>query len=106
MPGWGRARRGAQPRGGRPRRHRRRRASRRGGTALGMRLLAVFAFLQTMNLLIWVVFFPRYAPDSGADLGSAAWLTGARLGDRLLAAALFAVLLVSDYRAGRCSTTP
>jgi hypothetical protein len=66
------------------------------------RLLAVFAFLQTMHLLIWVVFFPRYAPDAGADLEDRLpWLTGARVwAIGFLAAALFAVLLVNDYASG------
>ena len=72
------------------------------GTALGMRLFAVLAFLQTMHLLIWVVFFPRYAPDAGAGLEDRLpWLTGARVWViGFLAAALFAVLLVSDYTSG------
>ncbi|HEX5967745.1 MAG TPA: hypothetical protein VFY88_04645 [Intrasporangium sp.] len=72
------------------------------GTTLGMRLFAVFAFLQTMHLLIWVVFFPRYAPDAGADLEDRLpWLTGARVwAIGFLAAALLAVLLVSDYASG------
>ena len=72
------------------------------GTTLGTRLLAVFAFLQTMHLLVWVVFFPRYAPDAGADLERRLpWLTGARVwAIGFLAAALCAVLLVSDYSSG------
>ena len=69
------------------------------GAVLGMRLFAVFAFLQTMHLLVWVVFFPRYAPDAAADLEDRLpWLTGARVwAIGFLAAAFFAVLLVGDY---------
>ena len=72
------------------------------GTVLGVRLLAVFAFLQTMHLLTWVVFFPRYAPDVAADLEDRVpWLTGARVwAIGFLAAAFFAVLLVGDYASG------
>lgn len=72
------------------------------GTVLGMRLLAVFAFLQTMHLLVWVVFFPRYAPDAAADLEDRLpWLTGARVwAIGFLAAAVLAVLLVGDYSSG------
>ena len=69
---------------------------------VGSRLLAVFALLQTMHLLTWVVFFPRHAPDAAADLEERLpWLTGARVwAIGFLAAALFAVLLVSNYSLG------
>ena len=72
------------------------------GAMGGHRLLAVFAFLQTMHLLTWVVFFPRHAPDAAADLEERLpWLTGARVwAIGFLAAAVFAVLLVSNYSLG------
>lgn len=72
------------------------------GTVAGTRLLAVFAFLQTMHLLVWVAFFPRNAPDAAADLEERVpWLTGARVwAIGFLAAALFAVVLVGNYSGG------
>ncbi|GAA6524964.1 hypothetical protein [Intrasporangium sp. DVR] len=80
---------GAQPPGG-------------AGTITSARFLAVFAFLQSMHLLTWVVFFPRWAPDAAADLEERLpWLTGARVwAIGFLAAAALAVLLVSDYPHG------
>jgi len=72
------------------------------GTVLGSRLLAVSAFLQTMHVLAWVVFFPRWAPEATADLEERLpWLTGARVwAIGFLAAAALAVILVSDYAVG------
>lgn len=72
------------------------------GTVVGTRFLAAFAFLQTMHLLTWVAFFPRHAPDAAADLEERLpWLTGARVwAIGFLGAAMFAVLLVSDYSTG------
>jgi hypothetical protein len=72
------------------------------GTIVGTRFLAVFAFLQTMHLLTWVAFFPRYAPEAGAQLEERLpWLTGARVwAIGFLVAAGFAVLLVGDHPHG------
>ncbi|MDV3222342.1 hypothetical protein [Intrasporangium sp.] len=72
------------------------------GTVLGARLVTVFAFLQTMHLLTWVVFFPHRAPDAAAGLEELfPWLTGARVwAIGFLAAAFFAVVLVGDYSSG------
>ncbi|RKT17930.1 hypothetical protein BX285_2337 [Streptomyces sp. 1114.5] len=70
---------------------------------VGLRFLAVFAFLQTMHYVVWVWFLPRYAPEAAerfdarvpALRGVRAWLLGAGAG--LLLALLFAV----DYAQGR-----
>lgn len=72
------------------------------GTVVGARLVTVFAFLQTMHLLTWVVFFPHRAPDAAAALEERLpWLTGARVwAIGFLAAAFLAVLLVGDYTSG------
>jgi hypothetical protein len=72
------------------------------GTMPGTRLLVVFAFLQTMHLLVWVAFFPRNAPDAAADLEERLpWVTGAGVwAIGFLAAAVFAVVLVSSYSTG------
>ena len=72
-------------------------------TEMGVRLLVVFAFLQTMHYFVWVAFLPRYAPDAArAFEARAAWLTGRRawaLGAGLGAA--LAVLFVIDYASGK-----
>ncbi len=72
------------------------------GTVMGARLLAVFAFLQSMHLLVWVAFFPRAAPEAAADLEERLpWLTGARVwAVGFLAAAVFGVVLVANYSGG------
>lgn len=69
----------------------------------GVRLLVVFAFLQTMHYFVWVVFFPRYAPEAArAFEARAPWLTGARawaLGIGVGAA--LAVVFATDYASGK-----
>ncbi|WP_433472362.1 hypothetical protein ACQPZP_26160 [Spirillospora sp. CA-142024] len=72
-------------------------------TALALRLLVVFAFLQTMHYVVWVWFMPRHARAAtecferraGALRGRRAWLLGAA------GAALLAVLFASDYAGGK-----
>jgi len=72
-------------------------------TEMGVRLLVVFAFLQTMHYFVWVAFLPRYAPDAArAFEARAPWLTGRRvwaLGVGLGGA--LAVLFVIDYASGK-----
>jgi hypothetical protein len=72
-------------------------------TQMGVRLLVVFAFLQTMHYFVWVAFLPRYAPDAArAFEARAPWLSGRRawaLGAGLGAA--LAVLFVVDYASGK-----
>ena len=72
-------------------------------TQMGVRLLVVFAFLQTMHYFVWVAFLPRYAPDAARTFEARApWLTGRRawaLGAGLGAA--LAVLFVIDYASGK-----
>jgi hypothetical protein len=72
-------------------------------TEMGVRLLVVFAFLQTMHYFVWVAFLPRYAPDAArAFEARAPWLTGRRawaLGAGLGAA--LATLLAIDYASGK-----
>jgi|GEM_PF-1497902 len=72
-------------------------------TDVGVRLLVVFAFLQTMHYFVWVAFLPRYAPDAArAFEARAPWLTGRRawsLGAALGAAV--AVLMAIDYATGK-----
>ncbi|MFD0277142.1 hypothetical protein ACFVHB_24985 [Kitasatospora sp. NPDC127111] len=70
---------------------------------VGLRFLAVFAFLQSMHYVVWVWFLPRYAPDATGAFerrlpalrGGRAWLLGA------VAGALLAVLFAADYAQGR-----
>ncbi|MFG2911059.1 hypothetical protein ACGF13_39180 [Kitasatospora sp. NPDC048286] len=70
---------------------------------VGLRFLAVFAFLQTMHYVVWVWFLPRYAPEAAERFdarvpglrGVRAWGLGAGAG--VLLALLFAV----DYAQGR-----
>ncbi|MFB4318681.1 hypothetical protein [Actinomadura sp. 21ATH] len=72
-------------------------------TALALRLLVVFAFLQTMHYVVWVWFMPRYARPAterfeqraGALRGRRAWLLG------LAGGALLAVLFATDYAGGK-----
>ncbi|MFI0356495.1 hypothetical protein [Actinomadura sp. 9N407] len=72
-------------------------------TALALRLLVVFAFLQTMHYVVWVWFMPRHARPAterfeqraGALRGHRAWLLG------LAGTALLAVLFVTDYAGGK-----
>ena len=68
-------------------------------TVVGVRLLTVFAFLQTMHYAVWVAFLPRYAPDASAAFEARMpWLTGARLwAVGFIVAAVFAVLFVFDF---------
>ena len=33
---------------------------------MGLRFLAVFAFMQTMHYVVWVGVLPRYAPEAAA----------------------------------------
>ncbi|MFD0347493.1 hypothetical protein ACFQ0M_18380 [Kitasatospora aburaviensis] len=70
---------------------------------VGLRFLAVFAFLQTMHYVVWVWFLPRYAPDATGAFerrvpalrGGRAWLLGGAVGG------LLAVLFAADYAQGR-----
>jgi hypothetical protein len=72
-------------------------------TEVGMRLLVVFAFLQTMHYFVWVFFLPRCAPEATkAFEARAPWLTGRRAWT--LGAALgiaLAALFVIDYASGK-----
>lgn len=72
-------------------------------TDVGLRFLAVFAFMQTMHYVVWVGFLPRFAPDATAAFeervpwlrGRRAWLLGIAGGAGL------GVLFLSDYFSGR-----
>lgn len=72
-------------------------------TEVGVRLLVVFAFLQTMHYFVWVFFLPRYAPDAAqAFEARAPWLTGRRawvLGGGL--GLFLAGLFIIDYASGK-----
>ena len=54
------------------------------GTDMGVRFLAVFAFMQTMHYVVWVGVLPRYAPEAAQRFdrrvpvlrGGRAWLLG------------------------------
>jgi hypothetical protein len=73
------------------------------GMDVGLRFLAVFAFLQTMHYVVWVGFLPRYAPNASARFEQRVpWLTGRRawaLG--IGAAVVLGALLWADYAQGR-----
>ncbi|MEV7021112.1 hypothetical protein [Kitasatospora sp. NPDC093558] len=70
---------------------------------VGLRFLAVFAFLQTMHYVVWVWFLPRYAPEAAEGFearvpalrGVRAWVLGA------VAGGVLAVLFAADYAQGR-----
>jgi hypothetical protein len=72
-------------------------------SAMALRFLAVFAFLQTMHYVVWVWFMPRHAPSATAAFerripalgGWRAWTLGAA------GAALLAVLFATDYTSGK-----
>lgn len=72
-------------------------------TLVGLRFLAVFAFLQTMHYVVWVGFLPRFAPDASRAFETRVpWLRGRRAWYAGLAGGAFlAVLFVSDYFSGR-----
>jgi hypothetical protein len=71
--------------------------------ATAARLLAVFAFLQSMHYVVWVWLLPRYAPAATARFemrvpgvrGWRIWVLGA------IAALALGVVLWADYRTGR-----
>jgi hypothetical protein len=70
---------------------------------MAARMLAVFAFLQTMHYVVWVWLLPRYAPAATrrfeervpALTGWRAWALGA------IAACALALILLADYSTGR-----
>jgi hypothetical protein len=70
---------------------------------MGLRFLAVFAFMQTMHYVVWVGVLPRYAPEAAARFdarvpmlrGRRAWLLGGAL------ALFLGVVFVLDYAQGR-----
>ena len=70
---------------------------------MGLRFLAVFAFMQTMHYVVWVGVLPRYAPEAAARFdarvpmlrGRRAWLLGAGL------ALVLGVVFALDYAQGR-----
>jgi hypothetical protein len=70
---------------------------------IGLRLLVIFAFLQTMHYVVWVGFLPRFAPDAAAAFDSRVpWLRGWRTWAVGAAGGAFlAVLFVSDYFTGK-----
>lgn len=72
-------------------------------TVLGMRLLTVFAFMQTMLYVVWVALFPRVAPDASAAFEARVpWVTGPRLwAAGFVAAAVFAVVFGLDFAQGQ-----
>jgi hypothetical protein len=73
------------------------------GTDVGLRFLAVFAFMQTMHYVVWVGVLPRYAPEASAAFdarvpvlrGGRTWLLGAGL------ALALGVLFAVDYAGGK-----
>lgn len=72
-------------------------------TVVGMRFLAVFAFMQTMHYVVWVALLPRVAPDASAAFEARVpWVTGPRLwAIGFMAAAVFAVLFGVDFAQGK-----
>jgi len=72
-------------------------------TTMGMRLLAVFAFMQTMHYVVWVGLLPRVAPDASAAFEARLpWATAPRLwAAGFIAAAVLAVVLGLDFAQGR-----
>jgi hypothetical protein len=72
-------------------------------SAMGVRFLVVFAFMQTMHYVVWVGVLPRFAPEAAARFdarvpllrGGRAWLLGLGL------AAILGVAFLLDYASGR-----
>ncbi|MGP3977527.1 hypothetical protein ACTWQF_26645 [Streptomyces sp. 8N114] len=72
-------------------------------SAVALRFLALFAFLQTMHYVVWVWFLPRYAPETTASFerrvpllqGWRVWALG------LAGGAALAALFASDYASGK-----
>jgi hypothetical protein len=70
---------------------------------MGLRFLAVFAFMQTMHYVVWVALLPRFASDAAERFdrrvpvlrGRRAWLLGGSL------AVVLGVLFALDYAQGR-----
>lgn len=70
---------------------------------VGLRFLAVFAFMQTMHYVVWIGVLPRYAPEATARFDARipmlgrgrAWLLGGTL------AAVLGVLFALDYASGK-----
>lgn len=70
---------------------------------MGLRFLAVFAFMQTMHYVVWVGILPRYAPEAAARFdarvpalrGGRAWLLGGAL------AVVLGVVFAIDYAQGK-----
>jgi hypothetical protein len=70
---------------------------------MGMRFLAVFAFMQTMHYVVWIGVLPRFAPEAAARFdarvpalrGGRAWLLGAGL------ALVLGVVFALDYAQGK-----
>lgn len=71
--------------------------------SVGARFLVVFAFLQTMHYLVWIVFLPRYAPDAARAFDERVpWLRGRRIWIVAIAIGAFlALLFLADYAQGR-----
>lgn len=72
-------------------------------SAVALRFLTLFAFLQTMHYVVWVWFLPRYAPEATAAFDQRlpalrGWRTWA-LG--LAGTAALAALFASDYASGK-----
>lgn len=70
---------------------------------MGLRFLAVFAFMQTMHYVVWVGILPRYAPEAAARFdarvpvlrGGRAWLLGGAV------AVVLGVVFAIDYAQGK-----
>ncbi|MET0146376.1 MAG: hypothetical protein ABW328_16570 [Ilumatobacteraceae bacterium] len=73
------------------------------GTTLGMRFLAVFAFLQLMHFVVWVAVIPRWSAASTATFEQRVPALGGRRPWVIAGAAglALAVLFVVDYAQGR-----
>lgn len=71
--------------------------------SVAVRVLAVFAFAQTMHYVVWVALLPRVAPDASAAFEARLpWATGPRLwAAGFVAAAVFAVLFGVDFDQAR-----
>jgi hypothetical protein len=71
-------------------------------TVVGLRLLTVFAFMQSMRYVVWVALLPRIAPDASAAFEARVpWATGPRLwATGFVLAAGFAVVLGLDFSRG------
>lgn len=72
-------------------------------SAMALRFLAVFAFLQTMHYVVWVWFMPRHAPEASAQFQARVpgFTNRTVLMFGVIGGALLALVFATDYASGK-----